>query len=1173
MRIDKIKISGFKSFVDPTTISLPDNLTGVVGPNGCGKSNIIDAMQWVMGESSAKHLRGDSMADVIFSGSGSRKPVSQASVELLFDNSDAAIGGQYAAFGELSIRRTVGRDGVSSYFLNGTRCRRRDITDVFLGTGLGVRGSYSVIEQGMISRVVEAKPEEVRGFLEEAAGISKYRERRRETENRIRHTRENLARLDDIREELAKQLSHLHRQAKAAERYQTLKSEERELEAQLMGLRWRSLEAAGQALQGRTGAQANKVEEARARLRQVEHIALEGRENHAQASTRFNECQRDFYANAAEISRLEQAREHAHERLEAHTDDLDRTRRQLEEIVVSLCTDHEEVQSVRSELAAVAPQWQDLSAAETDAQTRLDRATADYEQWQQAWDAHHHERAETARLEHAEQVHLEHLEHGDDQIRDQRRALEAERQQLDDGTLRTTLAEQQRRLQASETGHEELSERHRALRGELETGRRTLAEQAASLHRERSELERLNGRQASLQTLQEAALGRDQDALRAWLSAQALGEAKTLAESMTISVGWERAAEAVLKDSLAALCGQAAWQRLRVAGDPPPHTGHMRALGTSPGDTHRSIAAGTPRLLDKIDCAYALDELIAEVYVAEDLAEAQRLLADPDFQGSVVTRDGTWLGPHWIEISSVAADDAGILARERTLETLRQEAAAAADRVATLETHYQTTQMSMTRLEAEESRLAEEVHKSLTEKGEVKTKIAQQQAALQQFEARREALDAEIESLAVRTNTHGGVVSQTREKLAQLQDSLTHFEQCREALVARREAVQKELDTARNVWHELNEQRHDVALKRESLVSREVALEAALTRNATVQRQLEGRCQELESAIANAIPHTTLSEKLDAALVRRTASEETLAAARAELDKLAEAQHAQEQQRLDTEQLINERQKALEDLRLEARTLEVKQQEIVARLEQSEEALEPLLGRIAPDASEAEVQKTLAQTSTKITRLGAINLAAIDECAQVDERKRYLDQQHADLSEALATLEQAIRKIDKDTRTRFKETFDAVNTGLKTRFPLLFGGGHAYLEMTDDDLLETGVTLMARPPGKRISTIHLLSGGEKALTALAFVFALFELNPAPFCLLDEVDAPLDDANVARLTEMLRTMAQQVQFLFITHNKLTMEIATQLIGVTMQEAGVSRLVSVNMDEAVALAATA
>ncbi|MCC7121423.1 MAG: chromosome segregation protein SMC, partial [Gammaproteobacteria bacterium] len=1164
MRIARIKIAGFKSFVDPTTLHLPGNLTGIVGPNGCGKSNIIDALLWVMGESSAKQLRGESMADVIFSGSTSRKPVGQAAVELVFDNADGAIGGQYASFAEISIKRTVGRDGQSNYYLNGTRCRRKDITDVFLGTGLGARGGYSVIEQGMISRVVEAKPDELRSFLEEAAGISRYKERRRETETRIRHTNENLERVNDIREELTKQIAHLQRQAKAAEKYQALKQEQRQLEAEALAIRWREIDGQRQAQHQLIVARENELEATRGELRHIEAAQIELRAEQGKLTAILNERQSEFYARSGEISRLEQTLAHNQERHQALSRELERARHSRDEALQVLGADTTRQAAIEAEIATLVPDFEARTGAEEVHAETLKRAEQAADEWQQAWDAFNQQFTEASRAEHAEQVRIEMLTRNRQEAEARLSTLQAERQTLDPGALET-------RLQTQLTNFRSHEEALAALRSEQEQARATLQDTRTrvqqigqQLSAARAEWQEQRGKHASLKALQEAALGRDQQALKEWFGARGLAGERALAEALSIEAGWERAAETALAGRIAALCGSGTDTRLLAAGAGSAPTANVVAVDADLAVTAAtpSAAHGLARLVDKISGRVALDGLLAGVFVAADVAAAQAARSLLAAHESIVTPDGVWLGPNWVQVPGRRRPEDGVLARERQLEQLRAALDAASTSTAELEASQRQTQEEAQNVERRVAELSTAINQRVAEAADMKSKATRHEGELQQVRNRLQSIGQQVDELTRRASDEASQLSALTEHVGALREHLQALAARREELHTQRRDVQQALEDARVAWRRARDERHEFALKIESLKSTQQSLTLAIGRNSRLGDELGTRCIELDAGVASALePQAGLKIELDAALAARVESETALKQARASLDQFEQQSRGQEEQRARAEKAATERQRALEQARLDDRALQVRAQEQEERLKQGGHGLESILAELTPDADETLWREKLEQIQARITRLGPINLAAIDEFAQLTERKTYLDSQFNDLTQALATLDDAMRKIDKETRTRFKETFDQVNAGLQRLFPLLVGGGHAYLELTGEDLLETGVTVMARPPGKRNSTIHLLSGGEKAMTALAFVFALFELNPAPFCLLDEVDAPLDDANVVRLTDMLRQMSAHVQFLFVTHNKITMEIAEQLVGVTMHEPGVSRLVAV------------
>ncbi len=1175
MRITKIKLSGFKSFVDPTTLYLPGNLTGVVGPNGCGKSNIIDAMMWVMGESSAKQLRGDSMADVIFSGSGSRKPVGQASVEIVFDNSDGSLGGSYAGFAEIGIRRTVARDGISNYFLNGSRCRRKDIIDVFLGTGLGARGGYSVIEQGMISRVIEAKPDELRGFLEEAAGISKYRERRRETETRIRHTNENLARVNDVREEIGKQLGHLQRQAKAAEKYQEFKAEERQVEAQLLTIRWRAINDAQTTQRLLISEREVAVEASLADLRRIETRQVELRSSQTQALDEFNARQSNFYAKSADVSRLEQSIQHNEDRRKALEQDRTRARFSLDETTRMHDEDSAKQLALSVEIEVLNPEESTQRLAEETAGENLQKIEQAAEAWQTAWDDFNRQQAETSRAEHAEQVRLELLEAANVEAQRRTQTLSTEKAQLqaEDPTQAVLALEQE--LGEQERKQVALVAEQQTLRANLQTTRSSLEGQSQTLHRLRSELQQKIGQEASLSALQNAALGRDREALNRWLTKHELSGMGLLAGSLDIDQGWELAIEVALRLPLSTLCDGRLVERLAStpSGDLP-----VARLGGLEGDGHVALyderQGMPPALLTRVRCPFSLAPLLAGVFIADDLNAALALRPLLQAHESVVTPEGVWLGPNWVQIPGRETVEAGVLARQRLLEEVAKS-------VTTLRTEVQGAQEGLEQLrtavneqEVQERSLTQKIQSVFSAIANCKSRLGMRQADRERARARLGVISNDLAALTKKSDENEATLVSLRGHLTDLRGRLQQLAGQGESLNVDRREVQASLESAREMWRTAREARHAVALKLEGLRSTHNSLGQALSRNARLVQELTIRCADLDGTLlAVMAPQAELATQLNAALNERQTLEESLRTSRSELDAAETSLRETEQQVASAGREITQRQQALEQVRLDERALEVRSQELEERLRLHNLTVQEVMSTLPEEATEDRWRERLETIATRVTRLGPINLAAIDEFAQLSERKTYLDNQCDDLTQALATLQDAIQKIDKETRTRFRETFDKVNSGLQAMFPVLFGGGHAYLELIGEDLLETGVGVMARPPGKRNSNIHLLSGGEKALTALAFVFSLFELNPAPFCLLDEVDAPLDDANVVRLTELLKKMSERIQFLFITHNKITMEIAQQLIGVTMHEAGVSRLVAVNMDEAVAMVETA
>ena len=1170
MRLRKIKLSGFKSFVEPTTLVVPGNLVGVVGPNGCGKSNIIDAVTWVMGESSAKHLRGDSLTDVIFNGSNSRQPVGQAMVELVFDNSEGKAAGQYAAYNEIAIKRQINREGISTYILNGTRCRRKDIQGLFLGTGLGPR-SYSIIEQGMISRLIDAKPDELRVFIEEAAGISKYRERRRETENRIRHTKENLDRLNDIREELEKQLNHLQRQARAAERYQVLKKEERQAHAELLALNWRNLKREVGQREDKVRVHENKLQEGIAGLRRIEADIEKHRDDLAAANEAFNQVQSNYYQVGGDISQLEQKIQHASERITAIEADLGKTRAAAAECEQQQHRDQEQLQLLGDKVTTLEPRLQGSRSESNQAYDALNQAEQAMQGWQSEWDASQESSAGFDRQIDVDNTRLLHLEAGLEELRHRRESLGLELEEMEQGELGGQLQELDSTLQE----HNSQLQDHRArLDGELESVRGTrnrvhqVDEQLAGL---RADQQRLAGRIASLESLQQDALGDNNEPVRRWLASIDQPQAPRLIEHIQIDEKWTHALETVLAGHLQSFYIEHLDDVIATL-DSLQH-GQVSLVSART----RAAAAATrswTRLLDKVSMDLPLEGLLQNIYLAGDLQEALTLYPQLETGESVVTRDGVWLSPGQVRVNHREGGQDGILSREQAIQTLRNEEQELAARIRQCEEDLVAARRELEQAEESQHRVQQELSGRQETLADIQSRRSELRTRREQAQKRTGQIREELEELEAREQEDEQELTAIRQRLERTEADREALLSERKQLTEKREQHRRLLEQARSRWQETHEQSHEIALQLESLSSQRASLEQAIKRNDIQINHHDGRHRELEDALQQArFPLPEWRENLDAKLAVRIETEKKLNQARERVQATDQTLRQREQERLAAEQAVTDLRSEVEQARFGAQEIRVRLQTVEEQLQADGHRAETLLEELDQVASPEDWKEKIAGIDRKIQRLGPINLAAIDEFNQLKERKTYLDSQNEDLTNALTTLENAIRKIDKETRTRFRETFDQLNVNLKETFPVLFGGGHAYLEMTGDDLLETGVAIMAQPPGKKNSTIHLLSGGEKALTAVALVFSIFKLNPAPFCILDEVDAPLDDANTERFSRLLAEMSSDVQFLFITHNKITMEIAQQLLGVTMHEPGVSRLVSVDMDEAVKMAVSA
>jgi len=1168
MRLSKLKLSGFKSFVDPTTVVFPSSLAGVVGPNGCGKSNVIDAVRWVMGESSAKHLRGDSMADVIFNGSTARKPVAQASVELVFDNSDGGLGGQYANYSEIALRRQVSRDGQSAYFLNNTRCRRRDITDIFLGTGLGPR-SYSIIEQGMISRLIEARPEDLRVFFEEAAGISKYKERRRETENRIRHTHENLSRVNDLREEIEKQLEKLKRQARSAERFKELRDQERRVKAELLALRYKVLHEESGDRRKLIQENETRLHAVIAELRSVEAALEKGREAHIEASDRFNAVQGHYYELGAEVARVEQAIQHSKATRRDQQQELEKTGQAWNEVQAHIKVDEQRLELLARELAENEPAREQATSRAQDSREKREHAEQLMQVWQSDWDAFNARANEASQTAQVERTRIDQLERHLIQLGQRQERIEQEQQQLDSNALEAEIGDFEKQAGERQQHARQLQEQLQQLRSRIDELRDSTRNQQRELHDAQNEQQALGGRRASLLALQQAALGEGEGVVNQWLSAQGLNEAPRLAKQLDVDSGWERAVETVLGFYLEAVCLEADDDLVDALAE--LKQGALSLIDTRADVSAPPIANGMP-LTARVRAPWSLDGLLAGVYAAESLSEALQLRSALKAHESVVTQDGIWIGSSWLRVARDEDARAGVLEREKEINRIEDKLKATTDIIAGLEQGLEAARGELQEVEARREELQVEANQAHRQFSDARAQFDARRVRLEQIHKRSAALHKEASENSEQQDEETKTADEARSRLHQALVMLDSMVDEREQRVAERDRLRSGLNDTRLEAQRDRDQAHELELKCQSQHTEQETTSQNLERMRGQQVHLRQRRDELQRALTDSdMPLQSMQEELAAQLQKRLEVETELREERRRVETIEHKLREDEQQRHrkddETQKLrdrLGQEKLAWQEIRVRGETL---LEQIVASGFELSQLVEELDEEAGVENWEAEAERL----SNRIQRLGPINLAAIEEYEEQSERKNYLDAQHEDISSALETLENAIRKIDRETRTRFKETFDKVNSGVQAMFPRLFGGGHAYLEMTGDDLLDAGVTIMARPPGKRNSTIHLLSGGEKALTAVALVFSIFELNPSPFCMLDEVDAPLDDANVVRFCDMVREMSERVQFIFITHNKITMDLANHLTGVTMHEPGVSRLVAVDVDEAVQLAA--
>lgn len=1165
MKLEKIKISGFKSFVDPTSIAINGNLTAIVGPNGCGKSNIIDAVRWVMGESSAKHLRGGNMADVIFNGSSGRKPVSMASVELVFDNSEGKAAGEYSHYQTISIKRQISRDGLSLFLLNGSRCRRKDITDLFLGTGLGSR-SYAIIEQGTISRLVEAKPDELRIHIEEAAGVSKYKERRAETETRMRHTRENLERLNDLRDEVDKQIKNLAKQAEKAEKYTLLKKQERQYKLELLAIRWREYQNISIKQEDKLKNIANEHNRLFILLREIEKDMVSKRDSQKSQQQHLDTAQSQYYALVNEISRIEQTIKHSEN---AHADisvELSRLQQQAEIARQEYENDRQQLDVIRQTLLEAE---ETMIVAKEREELALDiQQDAQHQKlsWQTQWEQHLAEYASYRERAEVQKVQLAQIESQNRQLQIRMDKLVKERDELQNAQLQLNLETLGESVESLDMERSKFHDQSEGLAVKITELRAKIKAQHDLLHDNRHELQCINGKISSLELLQQHAMGKDNKALNEWLEQAGLAQQPRLAEFLESESGWENAIETVLGSYLEAICIENADQIETELQEISKQSLIFFETGRS-GDAKSENADNA--LLSKVHSSLDLTGLLSGIYFSENIHEARALpLASHE---SVVLPDGIWLGRNWIKICRGSDSKAGVLQREKQLRECKIIQYELQNKIEGFEQELEHFTVELKNAESNREQIQQN-EKILN--AEYIAKSAEYSACLQRLEHQKHRirqLEHEIAEIMEQT-------AENAEKIVEIelikQDAdlaLNEMHEKKAELEALNQQLQMQQHQNNFTLDEARSHLHRLYAQIESLKSSEQLTIKQIDRLKLQHLQFSERISELETKLQTTLsPLDDEKKQLELLIEKKQEFEKDLKSAKLAQQTSEKTVTELAEQYSETQKSLEKQKESMDSVRYEQQDVRVRQQTIVEQLNEMNADTGQILDNLPESATEANWKNSVENLTEEIEKLGAINLTAIDEYKTQSERMSFLNAQHADLVEALNTLDQAMTKIDKESRQRFKETFDKINNGLKEKFPRLFGGGQAYLELTDQDLLEAGVNIIARPPGKRNSSIHLLSGGEKALTAIALVFSIFELNPAPFCLLDEVDAPLDDANVVRFSQMVEDMSATVQFLYISHNKVTMEIAKHLAGVTMKEPGVSRMVAVDIEEAVSMA---
>jgi len=1184
VRLSKLKLAGFKTFVDPTTVLTPGNLVGVVGPNGCGKSNIIDAVRWVLGETRASALRGESMQDVIFNGSTTRKPVSRASVELVFDNAEGRAAGQWSRYAEISVKRVLDRSGDSSYYINNVHVRRKDVIDLFLGTGLGPR-AYAIIEQGMISRIIEARPEEVRGFLEEAAGVTKYRERRRETEGRLSDARDNLARLDDIRMELGERIAHLEAQAAVAARYRELHAQH-SLKQQLLWLLKRN-EALDERdrVQHALNALSQQMEADSARLQTLESELELAREAHFAASEATHVAQSELYAASAEVSRLESEIRHVGEvrrRLHSRLQELERDRLQWQSRSDSLqadlerWTDLQENAALRTEQAEARHQEVADTLPEIEASRRAAEATLT---------AARRELSQTEQQLRVEEANRTGAQRALDALAQRRERLGAEHAGID-APDELAVARAETRLEQCDAELEDARSALDSVQADVPGAQAALK---AALDEERDaqrRLTELRARRDALMQLQARVKG--QGKLGDWLRRKQLDSLLPLWQGLRVRSGWEQAVESALRERLAALTGDVGGAIRALLDDTPPESLAVALpVVASAAHADHAAASAAPLLAGAqplAELVEAQDEVTAArvarwlqgFHAVDSLADWLTETADGRLRCQalpagvwLVERRGTLLGADSLLHVLPADRTHGVIERQRDIDALdrdydtaEQQARAVHDRMTLAEGVLTELQERATELRRSVQQLQQARHEAQVSH----LKLAQD---LQRAQERRARLEQDLADIA-----HQEAVEREHVSRAGIE-----WQRCAELA----EVQRQRMDAAQAIFDE-----HDRSLRDSRALEQALARELQEARFS--ERECEGKLEDLHRNLQLANEqsarideeHALCEDELSAtdtarseaalqeALALRERREHTLAHCRDTQEALAARLKTTDELRMRTEQQAAPARERVGELRLAVQAATLAAEQFAARLVEAEACEATLLPLLDPALRESSLQREVARLAREIAELGQVNLAALDELTSAQERKHYLDAQYDDLTQAIGTLEDAIRRIDRETREQLQETYNTVTQHFGTLFPQLFGGGQAKLVLTGDEILDAGIQIVAQPPGKKNTSIHLLSGGEKALTAIALVFSMFQLNPAPFCMLDEVDAPLDDANTERYCQMVRRMSSQTQFVFISHSKITMEIAEQLVGVTMQEQGVSRVVEVDMEEALRMA---
>ena len=1134
MRLTSIQMSGFKSFVEPTRVIFDLPLTGVVGPNGCGKSNIIDAIRWVLGES-ARNIRGETLGDIIFDGSDSRKRLDQASIEVVVDNSLGRIGGEYAGFSEIRIRREVSREAEhqSRYYINGTHVRRKDVSDLFQGTGLG-RGNYAIIAQGMVQGLIEAKPEEMRKYIEEAAGISLYRERRRDTENRIRRTEENLNRLQDILQDHEQRLRHLKQQKGQASKHESLEQEHRARENEWVSLR---LQEKRKILEDREKEHAgvekehNQEESKLNALNEGYEKKSSERDRHQQSMYEAVALHQQLLADVGSIDqRIRSQREHREqatreiERLDGEIRELEESGERVEEDLRHLEEQHEKNSQEWTRVEAERKKTEALRTDQTEALRRCQEKINEIREQVGSI------REERTREQAQWQQYKNELQH----LRKTGGAVEAS------GDPRAALKE---KCDAARTSWQQCKEQLGQNGNQIQQARLDLKQREEALAAMQEQKTQVRGRLASLEALQQAGLKNDSEAHAKALREMHL-QGERLMNQIEVESSWEFAVETVLAENLEAFCVEGL----------PEAVDEARVPGTSPLMLLERWAPGVREpdrmsLASRVKSPFSLESQLGSVLAAETLEQAYVVRDSLLPHQSVITQSGVWLGPDWVRLPAAEGQAEGALERRREIEALGEKLEQLESESRDVGKHRQAAEQELRQQEERSAALQAECNQ-----------------AFETYTASKVRLQG-LESQAQRLEKLQKDIRQSQNRQQQCERQIKDLEQDKDHADAAYADVQEIL---RKSGEKLQQQSEEVNRLRSEVDMAQLKIETKRqqwSREQNTLRRHRIRRDQLSQGLAAAQEDEDLEQQLKEKREKEQAADEHMRQERAASEQLNLELGELDRKRWAANQRSTELRKDLHDKDLKRQEIQNACEQLLSQLREQECEPEQILQTLPEDADAAQWRKKVDRIQTRLERMPPVNMAAAREYDELLEQKNKEEERMNDIQAALEKLNQAMARIDRETRERFRQTFSRVNENLKQMFPRIIGeGGEANLVMTEQNLLSTGIEVRACPPGKRHRNMHMLSGGEQAMVAVALVLSLFMLNPAPFCILDEVDAPLSDDNLLRFCQILNEMSEQVQFIIVTHNKITMEHVDQLIGVTMNEPGVSRLVSVNVAQA-------